>query len=470
MDSTSTATTLDLDSDWFDRSVIKSLLQRALREYDSKQHWRLRFQWLDNDLPMAQRLNLDFGRDSSQNRRKYLSLLRHLTRRFQILPSSLIINGIKREGQNPVAGGGFADIWRGSLNGKPVCLKVLRLIVEPDENTRAEIREQFCHEALIWRQLKHPNILPLLGVERELFSPSFCLISPWMKNKDIITFLKQNPHHSLSSVLCEVAAGLLYLHSREPPVIHGDIRGGNILVNDDLRCCLADFGLAVVTTSSQAWSHTTSSCTCKGSTRWLAPEYIFNRGSLVPKHTSQDVYAFGCTIIEILTKKLPFCDLRNDAAVISSLNEGGRPSRPESISYPEILWDLTNRCWAQDAHTRPSANEIHSILEGLLGSAIFIKPVSSSLVKMEELTEVDSLRNKRVEFSNDLASEKRFRQVTEDRMRREKEEQEWKKKCDNRNEAVTERYSLLGTLHYIISLLHLYYLCLHFSARTYGFP
>ncbi|KIK54725.1 hypothetical protein GYMLUDRAFT_176737, partial [Collybiopsis luxurians FD-317 M1] len=114
-------------------------------------------------------------------------LLRHLSKRFQTLPSSLIVDDVKREGQNYVAGGGFAVI--------------LRLAIEQDEKTRAEIRKQFCHEALVWRQLKHPNILPLLGVNTDLFSPSFCLISPWMENRDIITYLRRNPQHSLPSVV-----------------------------------------------------------------------------------------------------------------------------------------------------------------------------------------------------------------------------------------------------------------------------
>ncbi|KAJ3862367.1 hypothetical protein EV359DRAFT_10643, partial [Lentinula novae-zelandiae] len=110
--------------------------------------------------------------------------------KYQILPSSMILQEIEREGQNPVGGGGFADIWRGAVNNQSVCLKVLRLVIEPDEEVRQRIRRQFCNEALLWRQLKHPNILPLLGVNEEIFSPSFCLVSPWMANKDIITYLK----------------------------------------------------------------------------------------------------------------------------------------------------------------------------------------------------------------------------------------------------------------------------------------
>ncbi|KIK53361.1 hypothetical protein GYMLUDRAFT_104262, partial [Collybiopsis luxurians FD-317 M1] len=284
-----------------------------------------------------------------------------LSRRFRKLPSSLIIYDIQREGKNPVAGGGFADIWRGCWNEKLVCVKVLRLTIEQDEKARDEIRKQFCHEALVWRQLHHPNILPLLGVNIDLFHPSFCLISPWMENRDIITFLKQNPQHNLHSVLCEVAAGLHYLHSRDPPLIHGDIRGGNILVTDDLHCCLADFGLTLVTTSSQVWSLTTSSTSSRGSMRWLAPEYIFSSALSIPNHTSRDVYAFGCTIV--LTQKHPFHDRKTDALVMFYLMEGGRPARPKDAWCTDAVWDLTTSCWAQNAQDRPSANQIYDTLQ-----------------------------------------------------------------------------------------------------------
>ncbi|KIK53357.1 hypothetical protein GYMLUDRAFT_938227 [Collybiopsis luxurians FD-317 M1] len=386
MESTSTtitAATVDSGSTHGSTS-IQDLLRRALLELDAhKQNRSLRLQWLEPQA--AQQLVdhlqsiLDTEQDNSKSQKKYFGLFRYLSRKYQALPSSLIVRDVRREGENPVAGGGFADIWRGRLNEKLVCVKVLRLTIEQDEKARAEIRKQFCHEALVWRQLHHPNILPLLGVNIDLFHPSFCLISPWMENRDIITFLKQNPHHSIPSVLREVAAGLEYLHSREPPVIHGDIRGGNILVKDDLHCCLADFGLTLVTTSSQVWSLTTSSSTNKGSMRWLAPEFFIpDLTAPIPDPTSRDVYAFGCTIVEVLTQKLPFHDCRNDYSVIVHLMNGERPARPQDVWCPDVVWDLTTHCWAQSAQDRPSANEICKILQHDLESAIPVETINSS--------------------------------------------------------------------------------------------
>jgi len=55
--------------------------------------------------------------------------------------------------------------------------------------------QDFCSEVLVWRQLRHPNILPFIGANLELFEPRFCFISPWMNNGDIMSYLKQHPDH-----------------------------------------------------------------------------------------------------------------------------------------------------------------------------------------------------------------------------------------------------------------------------------
>ncbi|KIK69392.1 hypothetical protein GYMLUDRAFT_237199 [Collybiopsis luxurians FD-317 M1] len=365
-------------------------LERALSEWDafrrqfggsvssSEDSRGPLYEWLN--LGTTQRLMdrlqrvLDSNPDDRTYHKKSLALLRYLSKSYKILPSSLMVNEITVEDRFPVAGGGFADIWRGSWNADSevtVCIKVLRLVMEQDEEKRNKIRKQFLNEALVWRQLNHPNILPLLGVNMELFSPSFCLVSPWMKNRDIITYLKQNPRHNLSSVLYEIAAGMRYLHSRDPPFVHGDIRGGNILVTDDLHCCLADFGLTLVTPNSQVWTITSSfSNNINGTMRWLAPEYITLQDEPTPpNHASRDVYAFGCTVLEILTLNPPFRDQANDPSVLLMLMSGRRPARPQDVWYPDEIWDLTTRCWTQNVTDRPSATEICQVLEERLRSS-----------------------------------------------------------------------------------------------------
>ncbi|KAF5345121.1 hypothetical protein D9757_013866 [Collybiopsis confluens] len=293
--------------------------------------------------------------------RRCLRILRHLSSVHHILPMSLTVVDIRQRDRHPVAGGGFSDIWRGTLGEKLVCLKVLRIVSEPDENVRENIRMRFYSEALIWRQLKHPNILPLLGVNVELFTPSFCLISPWLANKDVISFLKQNPLHNRLSVFLDIASGLSYLHTK---ITHGDIRGANILVTDDLHCCLADFGLALTTSDSQAWSVATTG-TMKGAIRWMAPELIDTNGipDQVLKSPSRDIFALGCTILEILTLQLPFHDQKTDYAVLACLIAGKRPARPKHVWCPDAIWNIIIRCWVQDPGDRPRAQEVYDALK-----------------------------------------------------------------------------------------------------------
>ncbi|KAF5381132.1 hypothetical protein D9757_009417 [Collybiopsis confluens] len=376
-------------------SAVQLELERAISEWDAfKQHSSSTpvessqetsgpsFEWLDVVTTQKLMDSLQWMLDSDINDRafhkKSLSLLRYLSKSFKTLPLSLIVEEIMVIDRFPVAGGGFADIWRGTLNHNEstVCVKVLRLVMEQDVAKRDKIRKQFLNEALLWRQLKHPNILPLLGVNMELFSPSFCLISPWMKNRDIVTYLKENPEHDLSLVLYEIAAGMQYLHTRDPPFVHGDIRGGNILVTDDLRCCLADFGLTLVAPNSHLTASFSSSSSVNGAVRWLAPEYVtFGAGSPPPNYTSRDVYAFACTIVEILTLKLPFHDYPNDVAVIFALINAERPTRPLDVWYPDEIWDLTSRCWAQNSRDRPSAVEIYEVLEDMTKTSPSVSPL-----------------------------------------------------------------------------------------------
>ncbi|KAJ7802642.1 kinase-like domain-containing protein, partial [Mycena olivaceomarginata] len=68
--------------------------------------------------------------------------------------------------------------------------------------------------------------------------------------------------------LFETAHSLAYLHSQN--IVHGDLRGGNVLINDEEHAQLADFGLAIVTDATLG----TTSTTRRGSSRWMASELL----------------------------------------------------------------------------------------------------------------------------------------------------------------------------------------------------
>uniref|UniRef100_A0A0W0F8I0 Protein kinase domain-containing protein n=1 Tax=Moniliophthora roreri TaxID=221103 RepID=A0A0W0F8I0_MONRR len=305
-------------------------------------------------------------------RKRCLRCLRVLVKKYHVLPPSLFLNNITREGTQPLRGGGFADIFKGRFGDRPVCLKVLRTHVESDQRKRKRVVADFCQEAVLWTQLEHPNVLPFLGVNTEEFAPGFCLISPWMMNGDIVSYLKEDPGHDRLKSIHEIASGLAYLHSLTPMIIHGDIKGANILVDDHFKCCLADFGLAAVAGETQLMNSTTSGA-IKGSLRWMAPEMYTSIGT--PNNNAgldkspRDVYAYACTILEIMTCRVPFSDLI-EPAVIFQVVRGVRPERPAEGWCPDHIWNLVELCWAEDAARRPRAIQIEQYLKRLSDSRI----------------------------------------------------------------------------------------------------
>ncbi|KAJ7933026.1 kinase-like domain-containing protein, partial [Mycena leptocephala] len=157
--------------------------------------------------------------------RSCMRCLRRLSTKFSGLPPSYFIYDAVKEGQNSVNGGGFSDIWRGRLDGTPVCLKVLRFNTSISDQGYQDLVQTFCREALYWGRLDHPNILPFLGVDEKMFQPSFCLISPWMDNGNLINFLEKNPGFDRLKAAIDTAEGMRYLHELDPPIVHADIRG-----------------------------------------------------------------------------------------------------------------------------------------------------------------------------------------------------------------------------------------------------
>ncbi|KAF9022764.1 kinase-like protein [Hymenopellis radicata] len=290
-----------------------------------------------------------------------IKCLSALGKKRNIVPDSFFCHDIQREGAHAVSGGGFADIWKGirAHDRKVVCLKVLRIFEFAE--ARDTIIAEYCHEALLWRQLRHPNVLPFLGVRDDLFSPSFCLISPWMINGNIMEFLRKHPEHDRFQ---SIAEAIDYLHTLDPQIVHADVRGGNILVADDFRCLLADFGISH-TVGTQAPG---SSARHQGTIRWMPPEML-DDDLFDPRYFSaRDIYSFGCTIIEIYTGKPPFSDIRTDAGVINIVvNHRRTPPRPAVSAFPsDALWYVVMACLSWRARDRPIAAMLLQSLQQLL--------------------------------------------------------------------------------------------------------
>ncbi|KAJ7144140.1 kinase-like domain-containing protein [Mycena epipterygia] len=215
-------------------------------------------------------------------------LMGKLAKACDKLPTSLIIFGVTERDDQASFSGGFGEVFRAMYQGKAVALKRMRMLQTTDQR---RLRQKFGREALVWQSLDHPYILPLIGIDTETFAPLLCMVSPWMKNGIVTKYLSTIGATSLRTTIREIAEGLAYLHDRK--VVHGDLRGSNILVDDTGHACLADFGLTVLTDATA----NTESNTGAGSVRWMAPETL--TPPVYARTPESDIYAFGCVCLEV---------------------------------------------------------------------------------------------------------------------------------------------------------------------------
>ncbi|XP_075152453.1 eph receptor tyrosine kinase [Haematobia irritans] len=256
-----------------------------------------------------------------------------------------------------IGGGEFGDVCRGRLKIPPnfvqdidVAIKTLK----PGSSEKA--RCDFLTEASIMGQFDHPNVIYLQGVVTR--SNPVMIITEYMENGSLDTFLRVNDGKfqtlQLIVMLRGIASGMAYLS--EMNYVHRDLAARNVLVNTQLICKIADFGL------SREIENASDAYTTRGGkipVRWTAPEAIAFR-----KFTSaSDVWSYGVVLWEVMSYgERPYWNWSNQD-VIKSIEKGYR--LPAPMDCPEALYQLMLDCWQKQRTHRPSFASIVSTLDNL---------------------------------------------------------------------------------------------------------
>lgn len=267
-----------------------------------------------------------------------------------------------------VYGGDWTDPSRGGEMTR-VAIKSLRGITD-DEGLLVKIRKRFLREIRVWMPLEHPNITPFLGAMTG-FGPLAAMVSPYYSKGNINQYTLDNPNTDKLPLITGVAKGLAYLHSLN--ILHGDLKGHNVLMDDNLSPRLADFGRSRI---AERRGFTTA---FTGTGRYMAPELTVISDDLtdpIPATYSSegdtpdsaipavldplitkksDIYAFAMVVIEILTSKLPFFYLRQEHLVVILTQDGHRPDRLRCLptQFSDDIWRFMEDCWHHDPQARP---------------------------------------------------------------------------------------------------------------------
>ncbi|CAA7264551.1 unnamed protein product [Cyclocybe aegerita] len=317
----------------------------------------------------------DYSRLKQRCRQKFLQ---ETVTKTLVVKGSLIVTDLTDEvvimGDSAVAHGSFSDVWKGMwddpIERRPrvVALKFLRQVMV--QNIREKLLKRLQAEVLAWHRLCHRNVSQLFGIVQSPYS--IAMVSQWCDNGTVSNYLKQCPDANRLKLLVQVASGITYLHTLN--IIHGDLKGGNILVDQSGNAIITDFGLSKV---MEEMSDTMNMGTSffAGSTRWMAPELInalvADEGVIPSITTFSDVYAFASVCLELASGSLPYPHRSNDHAVTVDILRGIRPSRT-AICLLKLdkegedgFWDLLDQCWNLDPKLRPTMAHMFSFLEVL---------------------------------------------------------------------------------------------------------
>jgi len=247
--------------------------------------------------------------------------------------------------EKQISEGGYGLIYKGRWRETVVAVKMLKMDMK-EEHVR-----DFIYECYTMESLRHPNIVMFLGACTK--PPNLAIVLEYCSRGSLWSIL-QNPDLKLSwddrrRMAMDAARGVNYLHSFPTPVLHRDLKSLNLLLDENFRIKVADFG----------WTRTmASTMTGKiGTYQWMAPEVISGHN-----YTEKaDVFSFGIVLWEIASREPPYRNINGVQVSIEVVQNDLRPNIPKKT--PEMFVRLMRRCWDRDPNKRPTFIEIIKELE-----------------------------------------------------------------------------------------------------------
>eukprot|EP01018_Ginkgo_biloba_P010847 Gb_36539 [translate_table: standard] len=292
--------------------------------------------------------------------------------------------------QTKVGEGGFGAVYRADLGGNQ--------IGAVKRATRMGLRDLHAsqEELSMLLRLRHPNLVNLIGLCFERGEQ--ILVFEFISNGSLYDRLhikKGGAARPLSwsnrmNIAAQVAVALYYLHEEtKPAVVHRDVKSANVLLMDDNRAKLGDFGLSRFGPKDHNRATSTS---VKGSYGYTDPEYI-KTGRLSVK---SDVYSFGVLLLELITglksvqgmQTLPEWTqeyrLSEDVETVMAMVDPNLQGHIDLQQEVQNIVRIANNCVLEKGELRPSMREIVS------GMSIEITIPHPSNVQHEENTDADA--------------------------------------------------------------------------------
>ncbi|CAL1373072.1 unnamed protein product [Linum trigynum] len=253
-----------------------------------------------------------------------------------------------------IGAGSFGTVHRADWHGSDVAVKILM-----EQEFHAERFKEFLREVAIMKRLRHPNIVLFMGAVTK--PPNLSIVTEYLSRGSLYRLLhKSGAREALDerrrwNMAYDVAKGMNYLHKRNPPIVHRDLKSPNLLVDKKYTVKVCDFGLSRLKANTFL-----SSKSAAGTPEWMAPEVLRDE----PSNEKSDVYSFGVILWELATMQQPWGNL-NPAQVVAAVGfKCKRLEIPHDVN-PQVA-NLIEACWANEPWKRPSFANIMESLRPLI--------------------------------------------------------------------------------------------------------
>uniref|UniRef100_A0A0R3RH50 non-specific serine/threonine protein kinase n=1 Tax=Elaeophora elaphi TaxID=1147741 RepID=A0A0R3RH50_9BILA len=275
--------------------------------------------------------------------------------------------------ENILGSGGYGTVYRGTWEQTEVAVK--RIQAAKEYGAKKEQLRQSLQELRMLSKYRHDNILPLYAYS--LDGPQPCLLYQYMSNGSLFDCLFRKKSMVLTwsqriSIMVGCARALHYLHSvAKNPIIHGDVKSANILLDKHLEPKLGDFGLCRDNFSKQDdWKNDgfVIASHVKGTLAYLPQEFLTER--IIS--TKLDVYGYGIVLLEVATGLKPHAVKRDPQNIVEYIKDHQRSGKYETIladrqceftndldfNYFNLILQTGQKCVVRDYQKRPTFREI----------------------------------------------------------------------------------------------------------------
>ncbi|EPZ32143.1 Protein kinase, catalytic domain-containing protein [Rozella allomycis CSF55] len=254
--------------------------------------------------------------------------------------------------------GSFGSVVLG-LNTRTAELSAIKQVELPtlsNEERKIQMLKSFEHEVSLLQELNHSNIVRYLDCQ--ITEEKFLIYLEYVPGGSVRQMYKSYGAFEeplIRNFTRQILNGLCYLHEKK--IIHRDIKGANILIDNRGRAKISDFGLSKRIENQVLMASRQSGM--QGSVHFMSPEVVRHSEYITAK---ADIWSLGCTIIEMLTAELPWGNT-NSIQVMFKIGHGDHPVLPDNLS--DYLKDFLSQCFKFKPEERPNADVLlkHPFLE-----------------------------------------------------------------------------------------------------------